>query len=89
MNHAKKVITDSWGMEKEAYVLKVPCVSLLQTKVWEVTIEDGWNVLVGSDTEKIINMARNFEPKSEQREDFGNGEACKNIKNIIASAFIR
>ena len=89
MNHAKKVITDSGGMEKEAYVLKVPCVTLLQATAWDVTIEDGWNVLVGSDTEKIINMARNFKPMSGQSEDFGNGEACKNVKNIIASLFKR
>jgi UDP-GlcNAc3NAcA epimerase len=85
MNHAQKIITDSGGMEKEAYVLKVPCITLLDVTPWEVTVEDGWNVLVGANTEKIVNMARDFEPSGEQTEDFGKGQACKNIKHVIDS----
>jgi UDP-N-acetylglucosamine 2-epimerase len=86
MNHAQKILTDSGGIQKEAYVLKVPCITLLETTGWDETIEDGWNVLVGVNTDKIVNMARDFEPRGEQREDFGGGEACKNIRNAIDSA---
>jgi len=85
MNHAQKILTDSGGIQKEAYVLKVPCITLLETTGWDETIEDGWNVLVGVNTEKIVNRARDFEPRGEQREGFGKGEACKNIKNAIDS----
>ena len=85
MSDARKVITDSGGMQKEAYVLKVPCVTMCEVSVWPETVEDGWNVLVGTDTQKIVDMARNFEPTGEQKEDFGKGEACKNIKKIIDS----
>jgi len=85
MNHAEKVVTDSGGMQKEAYILKVPCITLLETSAWPETVEDGWNVAVGVDIEKIVNMVRNFEPTGEQKEDFGKGEACKNVKRIIDS----
>lgn len=83
MSHADKVITDSGGMEKEAYILKVPCITMLKTTSWPETVEDGWNVVVGCDTEKIVNMARDFKPSGEQTEDYGKGEACKNIVNLI------
>lgn len=85
MNHADKIITDSGGIEKEAYVLKVPCITMLETTPWPETAEDGWNAVVGSDTEKILKMARNFHPSGERSEDYGKGEACRNIRNIIAT----
>ena len=85
MNNAQKILTDSGGIQKEAYLLKVPCITLLSNTGWDETVEDGWNVLVGANTEKIVNMARDFEPCGKQREDFGKGEACKNIKNAIES----
>lgn len=85
MNHAQEIITDSGGIQKEAYVLKVPCITLLETTGWDETVEDGWNVLVGANKDKIVNMARDFKPRGEQREDFGKGEACRNIKKVIDS----
>ena len=85
MNHARKILTDSGGVQKEAYVLKVPCITLLESTGWVETVDDGWNVLVGTDTEKIVSMAREFEPKGEQKEVLGKGNASKNIKNIIDS----
>ncbi len=83
MNHAQKILTDSGGIEKEAYVLKVPCITLLETTAWEETVEDGWNVLVGTNTERIMDMAKNFEPRGKQREGFGKGRACQNIVSAL------
>ncbi len=85
MNHAQKILTDSGGIQKEAYVLKVPCITLLETTGWDEIVEDGWNVLVGANKAKIVKMTQEFEPRGKQREDFGKGEACKNIKNVIDS----
>ena len=80
---AKKILTDSGGVQKEAYIFNVPCITMRDTTEWVETVEDGWNVLVGADKEKIIKKANDFEPKGEQRDVFGSGDASTRIKRII------
>lgn len=81
--NAKKILTDSGGVQKEAYILKVPCITLRENTEWIETVEDGWNVLVGSDKKKIIRMVNEFEPEGKQRNVFGNGNASEKIARII------
>ncbi|MFZ2071481.1 MAG: UDP-N-acetylglucosamine 2-epimerase (non-hydrolyzing) [Halobacteriota archaeon] len=83
MSQAKKVLTDSGGVQKEAYILKVPCITLRETTEWIETVEDGWNVLVGADRGKIVEMATMFEPKGKQRNVFGDGRASKRVVEVI------
>jgi len=84
MSHARKIVTDSGGIQKEAYILKVPCITLRERTEWIETVEDNWNILVGADKEKITEAIRVFEPASEQRDIFGNGRAATSICQIIS-----
>lgn len=81
--NAKKILTDSGGIQKEAYILKIPCITLRENTEWVETIEDGWNILVGTNKEKIINAAINFTPSKKQSRPFGNGDASKKIKEVL------
>ncbi len=80
---AKKILTDSGGIQKETYILKAPWITIRYSTEWVETVEDGWNVLVGANKEKIIAMANDFEPANEQGDVFGCGDASERIKKMI------
>lgn len=83
--HAEMIITDSGGVQKEAYFAKTPCITLRNETEWIETVEDGWNILVGTEKEKIIEAIRNFKPKDNVNyRKFGNGLASKRIFNKIS-----
>ncbi len=84
LNHSSMVLTDSGGIQKESYMLRVPCVTLRENTEWVETVEDGWNVLAGVDPEKIVRLAGTFKPSNEQRDVFGK-EACKAIAALIGA----
>jgi UDP-N-acetylglucosamine 2-epimerase len=81
--NAKKILTDSGGVQKEAYFYRVPCITLRDETEWVETIEDGWNVLVGTKTPRILQAIQTFLPASDQRTLFGNGKAAVVIGEII------
>jgi hypothetical protein len=83
IKNAKKILTDSGGVQKEAYFLKVPCITLRDRTEWVETVEDRWNVLVGADKEKILKAIREFEPSRENYfYRFGDGKASKKIVEV-------
>jgi UDP-N-acetylglucosamine 2-epimerase len=57
---ARLILTDSGGLQKEAYWSGVPCVTLRDETEWAETVEQGWNVLAGADTDAIANAVRHF-----------------------------
>ncbi len=80
---ARKVLTDSGGVQKEAYVLGVPCITLREETEWVETVEEGWNILVGADRVRILEALRTFEPSGPRREVFGDGRASERIVGIL------
>ncbi len=80
---ARLVLTDSGGVQKEAYMLEVPCVTLRENTEWVETVEDGWNVLVGTDTVAITDAVSGFAPSGKQRAVFGDGDASRRVAEII------
>ena len=80
---ARKILTDSGGVQKEAYFYKVPCITLRNETEWVETVEDGWNILVGSNTEKIVRAMNGFNPNSAQKGHYGDGKAAEKIAAII------
>lgn len=85
LNHAKKVITDSGGIQKEAYILKIPCITLFNSTPWIETLENGYNTMAGVNTEKIIELTQHFQPKQRYSDLFGVG-ACEKIVKILGTA---
>lgn len=88
--NAGKILTDSGGLQKEAYFAKVPCITLDTVSAWPETVEDGWNMVVGEETEcqqikrkNIINAVRSFEPNKKQHNIFGNGKAAEIICDLL------
>ena len=63
-------------MQKEAYLLGVPCVTLRDTTEWVETVEVGWNVLVGLDREAAL-AALGRTPPAERPELYGGGRAAE------------
>jgi len=83
--NAGKILTDSGGVQKEAYILGIPCVTLRDETEWVETVEAGWNILVGTDRKKILAAANNFNPTSPRPPLFGDGTASQHISRAIGS----
>jgi UDP-N-acetylglucosamine 2-epimerase (non-hydrolysing) len=83
MAHAEQILTDSGGIQKEAYMLGVPCITLRENTEWVETVEAGWNVLVGAERELITDAIHSFSPASRRKNLFGDGDACVRIGEIL------
>ena len=83
VGEARLVLTDSGGLQKEAYWLGVPCLTLRNETEWVETVEAGWNVLVGSDSERIARSVKSFIPPDARPILYGDGTAAKKCVDLI------
>ena len=77
--NAKAILTDSGGMQKEAYFFGVPCVTLRSETEWVETVEAGWNVVVGADGTRIVDAVRSFKTDKPRPELYGDGQTAEKI----------
>lgn len=83
IRNAEKLLTDSGGAQKQAFFLSRPCVTLRPNTEWVETIENGWNVLVDDNREKIIDAVSHFNPKNPPDLSlFGSGMGTRRIIDI-------
>jgi UDP-GlcNAc3NAcA epimerase len=82
--HARAILTDSGGVQKEAYLLGVPCVTLRDTTEWVETVDAGWNVLVDLDREAAL-AALDRTPPPERPELYGGGRAAERVRDAVSA----
>jgi UDP-GlcNAc3NAcA epimerase len=82
--HARAVLTDSGGVQKEAYLLGVPCVTLRDTTEWVETVEAGWNTLVDLDPAAALAALERRPPES-RTELYGGGHAAERVCEVLAA----
>jgi UDP-N-acetylglucosamine 2-epimerase len=83
--NARLILTDSGGVQKEAYFFGVPCITLREETEWVETTEAGWNVLVGTSKAKIIQAVQAFQPHGRRPAIFGDGKASQKIVRLLES----
>lgn len=81
--NSKKIITDSGGMQKEAYFMKKICITIRDETEWIETVESGWNIIVGANKYKILEAITNTISGKKHTQLFGDGKAALKIIDII------
>ncbi|HMJ66659.1 MAG TPA: UDP-N-acetylglucosamine 2-epimerase (non-hydrolyzing) [Candidatus Binatia bacterium] len=82
---ARAILTDSGGVQKEAYWLGVPCITLREQTEWVETVENGWNILVGTNGEKILTAMQDFAPPSKRPLLYGDGETAERCVALLGN----
>lgn len=83
--HARLILTDSGGIQKEAFFFGVPCVTLRSETEWVETVEAGWNELAGANPIRILEAAlRRDWPEGPSPALFGDGRAANKIVAKLA-----
>ena len=80
--NARKIITDSGGVQKEAYFMQIPCITMREQTEWVETLEGNANILVGTDPKKIVSaVEKTVDPIYQDL--FGDGKASVHISDMI------
>ena len=84
--NANCILTDSGGVQKEAYLAGVRCITLREETEWVETVAAGWNRLAGVDEMLIVDLFENWFPKSERAPLYGDGHSAKQICEILSDS---
>lgn len=89
ISRAEIVVTDSGGVQREAYFLGVPCLTARPETEWTETVEAGWNLVVGADPAKIrAGLAKSSWPQTEPPPVFGDGRAAEKIAKLLSDGVL-
>lgn len=80
--YANRIITDSGGVQKEAYILNKPCITLRTETEWTETVDSGWNLLIDPSEKFFLDKIELFKPSGEQKNIFGSKVAEKMVTVI-------
>ena len=86
--NARLIATDSGGVQREAYYMSIPCLTLRDETEWGATIETGWNKLVGADQKLILDNWFNFVPPVDHPAIYGTGTAGQQIAAILNDPWV-
>jgi UDP-GlcNAc3NAcA epimerase len=82
---ARRILTDSGGLQKEAYWLGVPCLTMRDETEWVETATTGWNKLVGANTAAIVEAVRTYVPPEDRPSLYGDGAAAAKCVDLLDS----
>ncbi|MFC3959086.1 non-hydrolyzing UDP-N-acetylglucosamine 2-epimerase [Halovivax cerinus] len=84
LDGAERVVTDSGGVQKEAFYLDTPCVTLRDETEWKETVTSGWNKLVGVSAPEIVKFLNKSWSPGRKGDPYGSGDASVKIAKILA-----
>ncbi|ELZ97999.1 UDP-N-acetylglucosamine 2-epimerase [Haloferax mucosum ATCC BAA-1512] len=84
LDGAERVVTDSGGVQKEAFYLDTRCVTLRDETEWTETVDSGWNVLVGADRDAIRTALHATDPLPSKPSLYGEGTAAERIADVLS-----
>jgi len=84
---AKLILTDSGGMQKEAFFHKVPCITLRDETEWVETVESGWNRVTGASENNILDSFENYSIPEKHLNFYGNGQSASKILQTLLNEY--
>ncbi|MCF7796187.1 MAG: UDP-N-acetylglucosamine 2-epimerase (non-hydrolyzing) [Lentisphaeria bacterium] len=85
--NARVIVTDSGGIQKEAYLHKVPCLTVRPETEWTETVADGWNTLVNDRIGELSGLIAEPPAPRKWSAHYGDGQAAEKITEILLQSF--